>query len=226
MGYLVPGLSARPGADPQTAGRRRLWSQVLLVYASLEAALWSAGPVQALFIVLTVALTTTWALSERRFWPQLGLDPGSIRGGWWIAPLGATLAGLVLLAAWWRHTLRPPAGTLSVYIDVVLNLIWAFAQQFLAQAFFFLRLEQLLRSGRRAVIATALVFASAHIPNPVLVPVTLVGGLILSEVFRRHRTLYLLAVAHALLALSLAVSIPEWILHDMRVGIGYILYQP
>ena len=42
------------------------------------------------------------------------------------------------------------------------------------------------------------------------------------ELFRRHRTLYPLAVAHALVALSLAISVPETVLHDMRVGIGYI----
>ena len=65
---------------------------------------------------------------------------------------------------------------------------------------------------------------SAHIPNPVLVPVTLAGGLILSELFRRNRTLYMLAVAHALVALSLAISVPEPVLHDMRVGLGYLTY--
>jgi hypothetical protein len=58
----------------------------------------------------------------------------------------------------------------------------------------------------------------------VLVPVTLVGGLILSELFRRYRTLYLLAVAQALLALPLSISVPETVLHDMRVGIGYVCY--
>ena len=208
----------------QKAERRALWRQVLLVYGSLEAALWTAGVVQGLFIGLTVALTIVWTFSERRPWPDLGLNPASIRRDWWIAPAGAAVAALILLAAWWWHTLRPPAGSLAVYVSVALSLIWAFAQQFLAQSFFFLHFECLLRSGRRAVIATALLFSSAHIPNPVLVPVTLVGGLLLSEVFRRNRTLYLLAVAHALVALCLAISIPETVLHDMRVGLGYLRY--
>ena len=119
------------------------------------------------------------------------------------------LAALTLLAAWRWHTLRPPAGALVTCLNVAMSLIWAFAQQFLAQSFFFLHFEYLLRSGRRAVLATALLFASAHIPNPVLVPVTLAGGLILSEMFRRNRTLYPLAVAHALVALALAISVPE-----------------
>jgi hypothetical protein len=219
-------MSAPAGSDFGRFDRRALWWQVLLVYVSLEGALWTAGAVQGFFIILTVALTIVWTFAERHPWPDLGLDTASIRRGWWIAPVGAAIAGGILLAAWRWHTLRPPAGALVVCVNIALSLIWAFAQQFLAQSFFFLHFEHLLRSGRRAVIATALLFSSAHIPNPVLVPVTLVGGLILSEVFRRNRTLYALAVAHALIALSLAISVPETVLHDMRVGIGYIYYTP
>lgn len=219
-------MNASLPAQRDKISQRTLWLRVLLVYGALEGALWTGGDAQGLLIALTVALAVTWAFSERYPWPQLGLDPASITRGAWIAPVGAAIAALILLAAWRWHTLRPPAGTLAVCASVVLSLIWAFAQQFLAQSFFFLHFEYLLGSGRRAVIATALLFASAHIPNPVLVPVTLVGGLILSELFRRNRTLYLLAVAHALVALSLAISVPESVLHNMRVGIGYLLYRP
>jgi membrane protease YdiL (CAAX protease family) len=219
-------VSVSAGPDLQNADRRVLWRQVLLVYGSLEAALWTTGAVQGCFIALTVALTVSWTFSERHPWPDLGLDPTSIRRGWWIAPVGGVVAGLIVLIAWRRHTLRPPAGLLAVWANVVLGLIWAFMQQFLAQSFFFLHFECLLRSGRRAVVATALLFSGAHIPNPVLVPVTFVGGLIFSELFRRNRTLYMLAVAHALVALCLAISVPEIVLHDMRVGIGYFSYRP
>lgn len=219
-------MSVPAAADLERTRRRALWRQVLLVYASLEAALWTRGIVQVLFIALTVALTVAWSISPQRSWRELGLDPASIRRGWWIAPVGAAVAAFILLTAWWWHTLRPPTATLPVIcLSVALNLIWAFAQQFLAQSFFFLHLDYLLRSSRRAVLATALLFSSAHLPNPVLVPVTLIGGVVLSGMFRRYRTLYMLAVAHALVALSLAISIPEAMLRDMRVGIGYIRYQ-
>jgi hypothetical protein len=206
------------------AGRRRLWLQLALVYASLESALWTAGPVQVVFIALTAALATVLTLSERCSWSDLGLDPRSIRRGWWIVPIGAALGGLILLAAWRWHTLRLPTDRPSAYMGVLLYLVWALIQQFLLQSFIFVRLEPLLGSGRRAVIAAALLFASAHIPNPVLVPVTLVGGFILSELFRRYRTLYVLALAQALVALALAISVPQAVLHDMRVGIGYVCY--
>ncbi|MGH8318880.1 MAG: CPBP family glutamic-type intramembrane protease [Steroidobacteraceae bacterium] len=219
----MPHEQVRP-AHSKTAGRA-LWPQLLTVYASLEGALWTAGAAQSAFIGLTVALAAAWSLSEPRFWPNLGLDPRLIRRGWWIVPIGAAVAGLILLAAWRWHTLRPPLDKPSVYLNVLLYLVWALVQQFLLQSFFFLRLEQLLRGGRWAVISTALLFSSAHIPNPVLVPVTLAGGLILCELFRRHRTIYLLAVAQVLVALALAISIPQSVLHDMRVGIGYVCYH-
>jgi hypothetical protein len=209
-------------ADTRTDGRA-LWLQLLTVYASLEGTLWTMGAVQTAFVALTAALAATWSLSEPRFWPDLGLNPRSIRLGWWIVPIALAVAGLILLAAWRWHTLRP--DRLSRGSRVLLYPIWALMQQFLAQSFFFLRLERLLRSGRRAVFATALIFSSAHIPNPVLVPVTLFGGLLLSELFRRYRTIYLLAVAQVLVALSLLISVPATMMHDMRVGIGYVCYH-
>jgi hypothetical protein len=207
------------------AERRALGLQLLMVYASLEGALWTMGAVQTAFIALTAALVATWSLSEPRFWPDLGVDPRSIRLGWWIVPIAVVVAGLILLAAWRWHTLRPPTDRLARHLKMPLYLIWALLQQFLVQSFFFLRLERLLRSGRRAVLVTALLFSSAHIPNPVLVPVTLIGGLLLSEIFCRYRTIYLLAVAQVLVALSLLISVPATVMRDMRVGIGYVCYH-
>lgn len=200
----------------------RLWTQLLTVYASLEGALWTAGAAQIAFSGLTVALAVVCTLSEPRFWPDLGLDPRSIRRGWWIAPIAAAIAALILLAAWHWHTLRLPTGRRPLYVRVLLYVIWALMQQFLLQSFFFLRLERLLQGGRRAVIAAAFLFSSAHLPNPVLVPVTLAGGLVLSRLFRRYRTIYLLAFAQVLVALSLATSVPQTVIRDLRVGRDYV----
>lgn len=211
-------------ADTNTDGGA-LWLQLLTVYAALEGALWTMGAAQTAFIALTLVFAATWSLSEPRFWPDSGLDPRSIRLGWWIVPIAAAIAGIILLAAWRWHTLRPPADRPSVYLKVLIYPIWALMQQFLLQSFFFLRLEQLLRGGRRAVVVTALLFSSAHVPNPVLVPVTLIGGLILSALFCRYRTLYVLAVAQTLVALSLLISVPTPAMRDMRVGIGYVCYH-
>jgi hypothetical protein len=104
---------------------------------------------------------------------------------------------------------------------VALYCAWATLQEFLLQSFIFVRLEAALRSGTKAVVLTAVLFALAHIPNPILLPATLLSGLVLTELFRRYRNIYALGVAHAIFGLAVAVSLPEALTHNMRVGLAY-----
>jgi hypothetical protein len=62
------------------------------------------------------------------------------------------------------------------------------------------------------------------LPNPVLAPVTFVGGWLLSELFRRYRTLVPLGIGHGLVGIAIALSVPDHIQHHMRVGLGYLRY--
>ena len=91
------------------------------------------------------------------------------------------------------------------------------------QSFFFIRFERLYGSSAAVWIASAL-FAAAHLPNPVLLAAALAGSLFFCEMFRRYRSIYPLGIAHALLGLTLAVTIPDSLLHHMRVGLGYLRY--
>jgi hypothetical protein len=125
--------------------------------------------------------------------------------------LGAHMAGSLHRYALHRTLLAVAFG----------YLIWTFEQQFMLQSFFFLRLELLLGS-RKAVWAAAGLFAVAHLPNPVLVPATLVAGLVFCELFCRYRNIYTLAIAQAILGMCLAAAVPESLHHHMRVGIGYL----
>jgi len=101
--------------------------------------------------------------------------------------------------------------------------IWALLQQFILQSFMYLRLEAVLGS-RRAVLGSALLFSAAHIPNPWLVALSLIGALFFCEMFRRYRNLFPLGLVHAALGLTIASSLPDHWLHHMRVGIGYLRY--
>jgi membrane protease YdiL (CAAX protease family) len=69
-------------------------------------------------------------------------------------------------------------------------------------------------------------FASAHIPNPVLVVATLAVGICFTQLFRRYRNIWGLGIAHGLLGLALTLSVPNDVHHHMRVGIGYLRYHP
>jgi hypothetical protein len=77
-----------------------------------------------------------------------------------------------------------------------------------------------------STVTAAILFASAHIPNPVLMIGTLLWGLVACALFLRYRDLYSLGVAHCLLGICIAVSVPAHIHHGMRVGLGYFLYRP
>jgi membrane protease YdiL (CAAX protease family) len=92
------------------------------------------------------------------------------------------------------------------------------------QGFFLLRMLQILPSPKTAALATASLFAMAHIPNPVLATATLVWGFLACVIFLRYRNLYSLAIAHAICGITLAITVPPPVIRNMRVGLGYINY--
>jgi Type II CAAX prenyl endopeptidase Rce1-like len=106
-------------------------------------------------------------------------------------------------------------------------LVWSLLQQFMLQDYFLLRLLRLMPGkAAAAVSAAAILFASVHIPNPVLMLGTLLWGMAACILFLRYRDLYSLGVAHCLLGICIAVTVPAHIHHGMRVGLGYRQYRP
>ena len=76
-----------------------------------------------------------------------------------------------------------------------------------------------------AAVTAAGIFAAAHLPNPILTPVTLFWGLAACMVFLRFRNIFPLAVAHAIFGITIAITIPGPVVHNMRVGLGYLTYR-
>jgi membrane protease YdiL (CAAX protease family) len=69
-------------------------------------------------------------------------------------------------------------------------------------------------------------FAFTHLPSPILTPVTLICGVASCLLFLRYRNIYPLALAHAILGISIAITIPGPVDHNMRVGLDYLTYAP
>jgi len=69
-------------------------------------------------------------------------------------------------------------------------------------------------------------FAAPHVPSPLLTGLSLIGGLLFCEMFRRYRNIFPLGLIHAAIGLTIAASLPDSLLHHMRVGLGYLLYRP
>ncbi len=196
--------------------------QLAVAFVLLEAALWTRpGVLDGIWIVAASGFVVACAVVGKFTAHEMGLRRPSMRETLLIVLAGGALAAAIPLLSSLAGTDLPPTYALPLNIAWKYTL-WAFFQQFLLQSFFFLRLESLIGSGW-AVIGTAVLFASTHIPNPVLSLLCLFGGLFFCEMFRRFRSLLPLGVVHAVLGLTIAASFSDVLLHHMRVGIGYLI---
>lgn len=202
-------------------GSSRDWMQMAGAYALVQMALWTQHATQAIFALVAAAWIVAGTLLSRDGPRQLGITARGFRQSLWIIPVAGCVGLLLVASAWMAGTLHVLHGRQPVLWHTFLYFVWALVQEFIVQSFFFVRIESVLENSRGAVIATALLFCAAHIPNPVLIAATFLLALALTEVFRRNRNLYPLAIAHGLLGLALAVSVPDALSHHMRVGIAY-----
>lgn len=72
-------------------------------------------------------------------------------------------------------------------------------------------------------LLTGTLFAICHWPNPVLVPLTFVGGTAMAWLFARHRNIIPLAIGQAVLGGLIFWAFPVAWHHHLRVGPGYFM---
>ena len=101
---------------------------------------------------------------------------------------------------------------------------WCAFQQYLAQSYFHNRLMGAVHSRHLSSFLVGIIFGSAHIPNPILMIATTVAGFVFAEIFARHRNIWPIALAQAVGGLLLAAVSPASLMHNMRVGPGYLFY--
>ncbi len=223
-------------AGPTALRRYFVWAQIIVAFLFLEFAIWAPTPeirnrwaaiaaITILILVLADVLLDREAHSARSSLHRLGLGLPKMFGASVVLGIGlATMVCMAILVSWaggeipanptWFPNLQSAWG----YI------IWAMLQEFLLQSFFFNRCEELYGSAPAVWMASTL-FAAAHLPNPVLTTAALIGALFFCEMFRRYRSIYVLGIVHAMLGLTLAILMPDSVLHHMRVGIGYLRYR-
>ncbi|MGC1289702.1 MAG: CPBP family intramembrane glutamic endopeptidase [Candidatus Acidiferrales bacterium] len=139
---------------------------------------------------------------------------------WALAAL-AIMAGLLIVTGLAlgqpRHippNLRSPARLWSYFAFCLL-------QQVALNSLLTNRLLSLLRRDWAAALVAGTIFAACHWPNPVLVPLTFVGGVVLAWLFARHRNILPLVVIQAILGSIAWWSFPVAWHHDLRVGPGF-----
>jgi membrane protease YdiL (CAAX protease family) len=187
---------------------------------------WTPRPWQKLLWWIAVAAVAAMAAASFHGLQSIGLRRTNFFKSLWIAGLALVLAAIAIVVAILFHTLRLPNGEAFALVKTYwAYALWACVQQFLLQGFFLLRCLCLLKNQKKAALAAAVLFALAHLPNPILTPITFVWGLAACLLFQRYRNLYPLAMAHAIFGIAIAITVPGPVDHNMRVGLGYLTYH-
>lgn len=207
---------------PEAYRRSFAWFQLIVAYVLMERALWSSGlAYQNKWVFITAFAVVAFVVVDRPSIQRLGLGLPSGFGAGLILAVSLATAMILVFAvrgAGGQIPANPTWPSLHLAWQYV---VWALVQEFMLQSFFFTRCEELFGSST-AVWTTATLFSAAHLPSPVLTTLTLVGGLFFCEMFRRYRSIYPIGVVHAVLGLTVAMTMPNSLLHHMRVGIGYL----
>lgn len=205
--------------------KRRDLIEIAVAYFLILIVVWTPRPWQWLFwliAVLGVSVMVGMSFDGRR---AMGLRASNFLRSLWVAGVALLLSAIAVSIAARLHTLRDFAGPLELMRSFFWYAVWAGTQEFLLLAFFLSRLLRLMSRPQYAAFAAAGLFAAAHLPNPVLSMLSIVWGTLACLLFLRYRNLYPLAIAHAILGITIAVSVPGPVVHNMRVGLGYLRYH-
>jgi membrane protease YdiL (CAAX protease family) len=207
---------------PSSYRRFFIWFQLIVAYVLMEHALWSSRlAFRNTWVFVAAFAILLFVMVDRPSLQQMGLGlPTTFGASMMLAMSFATV--VVMIFATRLAGGQIPANPMWPSLHLAWEYVaWALIQEFMLQSFFFTRCEELWGSSSAVWIA-AILFSGAHLPNPILTALTFVGGLFFCGMFRRYRSIYPIGVVHALLGLTLALTVPNSLLHQMRVGIGYL----
>jgi hypothetical protein len=88
------------------------------------------------------------------------------------------------------------------------------------------RLQYSFEAPRLTALVAGAVFAALHWPNPVLVPLTFIGGAAMSWLFLRERNILPLSAGQAIIGTLAWGAFPLAWHHGMRVGPGFYAFHP
>lgn len=207
--------------------RRSAWEawELLIGYSLILSVIWTPRPVNLWLYWGAVGWFVFSIVSSFPGWRALGFRVAGFWRSLWVVGVAMSVAAIAVYLAARMHTLHEPSG-LTEWLNAFLGYtIWSFVQQCLMQGYFLLRLVRVLPSQKWAAISAASIFAVAHLPNPILTPLTLLWGFTACLVFLRFRNIYPLAIAHAIFGICVAITLPAPVVHNMRVGLGYLRYR-
>ena len=212
--------------DAKPRSRRSVLLELWLAYLLILVVIWTPRPEQKILWWVAAAAVVVCTIRSFDGTAAMGLRGSGFLRSLWVVGIALALCGLAVLVALHFNTLHLPAGGAWGFLkNYWAYAVWALAQQFLLQAFFLLRFLRLIRRERLAALAATVIFAVAHLPNPILTAVTLLWGGAACLIFLRYRNLYTLALAHAIFGITISLTVPGPVDHNMRVGLSYLNYH-
>jgi hypothetical protein len=221
--------TSSPTLDQPAAkrGLQRDWIEIAAAYALIMSVIWTGRPLQRFLWVVAAAGVVLIVWRSFDGWKAMGFTTANFWRALWIVGAAIAVAGITIAVAARLRTLHPPPGGPIAFIATyIAYAIWSGVQQFLLQGFFLMRLLRVIRSATVAALAAAALFGAAHLPNPILTPITLIWGFAACLLFLHYRNIYPLMIAHAILGITVAITIPGPVDHNMRVGLSYLTYNP
>src|SRR5580704_19481222 len=211
-------VKASPSIETNSINKRargRPLLELAVGYGLILATIWTPRPYQRWLYLVAVAWILLTSIPAFPGWAAAGIRRGGFVASLWVVFAAAIVSAGAILVAIHLDTLRHPISTRTWVMTFGGYTVWSFVQQFLLQGYFLFRLLRLLPRREWAARAAAGMFALAHLPNPILTPITLVWAVCACFVFLRCRNLYPLAAAHAILGITVAVTIPGPVVHNM-----------
>ena len=225
MSWALEGIGKKKKTGRAPSKRRDLL-EIFIPYLLILGVIWTPRPIQKWLWILAAAVIVAITVIS---WPgldALGLRRKNFLRSLWIVPAAMAAATIAIAVAGHLHTLYRRGGPVWLIENYWLYAVWSFAQQFLLQSFFLVRFLRVLPQKWMAALAAAGLFSLAHMPSYILVPATVCWGICACFLFIRYRNLYPLAMAHAILGVAIAITIPGAVDHNMRVGLGYLNFNP
>jgi len=223
---MAEGAGSSPGDDVSVVARSRtrVFLELVIAYGLILIVCWTPRPWQMLLWWVAAASVVLFTSISFDGLQAMGLRTTNFLRSLWVVGVALLVAAIAVLLAARLGTLHVPPTPVLFIETYCAYALWAAVQQFLLQCYFLCRFLRLLSNAKLAAVMAALIFALAHLPSPILTSVTLIWGIAACLIFLRYRNLYSLAIAHAIFGITIAITVPGPVDHNMRVGFGYLTY--